>query len=55
MVGRRRHSAAALAFGSTTSVVPPAAESVETFPVRVTDGWVEIGLTGSLASERGAA
>jgi hypothetical protein len=28
---------------------------VETFPVRVNDGWVEIGLTGSLARERGAA
>jgi 3-phenylpropionate/trans-cinnamate dioxygenase ferredoxin component len=36
-------------------VIPPASELVETFPVRVTDGWVEIGLTGSLARERGAA
>ena len=35
------------------AVVPPATEPVETFPVRVTDGWVEIGLTGSLARERG--
>lgn len=32
------------------AVVPPATEPVETFPVRVSaDGWVEIGLTGSLA------
>jgi hypothetical protein len=30
-------------------VVPPATEPVETFVVRVNDGWVEIGLTGSLA------
>ena len=31
-------------------VVPPATETVETFPVRVSaDGWVELGLTGSLA------
>ena len=37
------------------AVVPPATEPVETHPVRVTDGWVEIGLTGSLAPERGAA
>lgn len=33
-------------------VVPPAAEPVETFDVRVTDGWVEIALTGSLAQNR---
>ena len=31
------------------AVVPPATEAVETFPVRVNEGWVEIGLTGSLA------
>jgi 3-phenylpropionate/trans-cinnamate dioxygenase ferredoxin component len=32
------------------AVVLPAVEPVETFPVRVSaDGWVEIGLTGSLA------
>lgn len=32
------------------AVVPPATEPVETFPVRVSaDGWVEIGLAGSLA------
>ena len=31
------------------AVVPPATEPVETFPVRVIEGWVEIGLTGSLA------
>ena len=32
------------------AVVPPATEAVEIFPVRVSaDGWVEIGLTGSLA------
>jgi 3-phenylpropionate/trans-cinnamate dioxygenase ferredoxin subunit len=37
------------------AVIPPATEPVETFPVRVTDGWVEIGMTGSLARERGAA
>ncbi len=30
------------------AVVPPATEPVETFPVRITDGWVEIGLVGSL-------
>jgi hypothetical protein len=29
-------------------VALPATEPVETFPTRVTDGWVEIGLTGSL-------
>jgi len=40
---------------SGAAVVPPATEPVETFPVRVIDGWVEIGLTGSLARERGAA
>jgi len=33
------------------AVVPPATEPVETFPVRVDgDGWVEIGLTGSLSA-----
>jgi 3-phenylpropionate/trans-cinnamate dioxygenase ferredoxin subunit len=33
------------------AVVPPATEAVETFPVRISaDGWVEIGLAGSLAS-----
>ena len=37
------------------AVVPPATEPVETFPVRVRDRWVEIGLTGSLRPERGAA
>ena len=37
------------------AVVPPATEQVETHPVRVTDGWVEIGLTGSLAAARGVA
>lgn len=32
------------------AVVPPATEPVEVFPVRVSpDGWVELGLTGSLA------
>ena len=32
------------------AVVPPATEPVEVFPVRVSaDGWVEIGLAGSLA------
>ena len=31
------------------AVVPPAVAPVETFPTRITDdGWVEIGLTGSL-------
>jgi 3-phenylpropionate/trans-cinnamate dioxygenase ferredoxin subunit len=35
---------------SGEAVVPPATEPVETFPVRVSEsGWVEIGLTGSLA------
>jgi 3-phenylpropionate/trans-cinnamate dioxygenase ferredoxin subunit len=35
---------------SGAAVVPPATEPVETFPVRVSvEGWVEIGLTGSLA------
>jgi 3-phenylpropionate/trans-cinnamate dioxygenase ferredoxin component len=35
---------------SGEAVVLPATEPVETFPVRVSvDGWVEIGLTGSLA------
>jgi 3-phenylpropionate/trans-cinnamate dioxygenase ferredoxin subunit len=38
------------------AVIPPATEPVETFPIRVTDGWVEIGLTGSLdRRQRGAA
>lgn len=33
------------------AVVPPATDPVEVFPVRVSaDGWVEIGLAGSLAS-----
>jgi 3-phenylpropionate/trans-cinnamate dioxygenase ferredoxin subunit len=40
---------------SGAPVVPPATEPVETFPVRINDGWVEIGLTGSLTRERGAA
>jgi 3-phenylpropionate/trans-cinnamate dioxygenase ferredoxin component len=32
------------------AVVPPATDPVEIFPVRVSaDGWVEIGLAGSLA------
>src|SRR5919108_4485336 len=32
------------------AVVPPVTEPVETHPVRLSaDGWVEIGLTGSLA------
>jgi nitrite reductase/ring-hydroxylating ferredoxin subunit len=35
---------------SGEAVVGPATEAVETFPVRVAaDGWVEIGLTGTLA------
>ena len=34
---------------SGAAVVPPVTEAVETFPVRVSeDGWVEIGLTGTL-------
>jgi 3-phenylpropionate/trans-cinnamate dioxygenase ferredoxin subunit len=33
---------------SGAAVVPPATEPVETFPTRVRDGYVEIGLTGSL-------
>jgi 3-phenylpropionate/trans-cinnamate dioxygenase ferredoxin subunit len=38
------------------AVVLPATEPVETFPVRVSaDGWVEIGLVGSLDRSRGAA
>jgi 3-phenylpropionate/trans-cinnamate dioxygenase ferredoxin subunit len=37
------------------AVVPPATEPVETFGVRVIDGWVELALTGSLAPRRGAA
>jgi 3-phenylpropionate/trans-cinnamate dioxygenase ferredoxin subunit len=38
---------------SGAAVVPPATEPVETFPVRVADdGWVEIGLTGSLSDGR---
>ncbi len=40
---------------SGRAVVPPATEPVETFPVRVRADWVEIGMTGSLAPERGAA
>ncbi|CAN5815184.1 hypothetical protein BH20CHL8_BH20CHL8_01700 [soil metagenome] len=40
---------------SGAAVVSPAVDPVETFPVRVSGGWVEIGLTGSLARERGAA
>jgi hypothetical protein len=36
-------------------VVPPATDPVETFAVRVVDGWVEIALSGSLARDRGAA
>jgi 3-phenylpropionate/trans-cinnamate dioxygenase ferredoxin subunit len=31
------------------AVVPPATEPVETFPTRIRDGFVEIGLTGTLA------
>jgi 3-phenylpropionate/trans-cinnamate dioxygenase ferredoxin subunit len=32
------------------AVIPPATEAVETFPTRLSpDGWIEIGLTGSLA------
>ena len=34
------------------AVVPPPTEAVETFPTRVVDGYVEIGLTGSLAPPR---
>jgi nitrite reductase/ring-hydroxylating ferredoxin subunit len=30
------------------AVALPATEPVETFPTRVVDEWVEIGLTGSL-------
>jgi 3-phenylpropionate/trans-cinnamate dioxygenase ferredoxin subunit len=37
------------------AVVPPATEPVETFGVRVIDGWVELALTGSLAPRRGPA
>ena len=40
---------------SGDAVVPPATDPVETFEVRVVDGWVEIALTGSLARDRGAA
>lgn len=40
---------------SGAAVIPPAVDPVETFPVRLSEGWVEIGLTGSLARERGAA
>jgi 3-phenylpropionate/trans-cinnamate dioxygenase ferredoxin subunit len=40
---------------SGAAVVPPATEPVETFPVRLSDGWVEIGLTGSLAPTGSAA
>jgi len=36
---------------SGAAVVLPATEPIETFPVRVSDdGWVEIGLAGSLSS-----
>lgn len=36
---------------SGAAVVAPASEPVETFPVRVSaDGWVEIGLSGSLSA-----
>ena len=32
------------------AVIPPATEPVETFPARVNaEGWIEIGLTGTLA------
>lgn len=32
------------------AVVPPATDPVETYPMRLAgDGWVELGLTGSLA------
>ena len=34
---------------SGAAVVRPAVDPVETFAVRVNDGWVEIGLAGSLA------
>ena len=35
---------------SGEAVVPPAVDPVEIFPVRISpDGWVEIGLSGSLA------
>jgi 3-phenylpropionate/trans-cinnamate dioxygenase ferredoxin subunit len=37
------------------AVVPPATVPVETFAVRVIDGWVELALTGSLAPRLGAA
>ncbi len=38
---------------SGAAVVPPATQPVETFPVRVSaDGWVEIGMTGSLGAVR---
>jgi 3-phenylpropionate/trans-cinnamate dioxygenase ferredoxin component len=40
---------------SGAAVVAPAVDPVETFPVRLTEGWVEIGLTGSLDRQRGAA
>jgi nitrite reductase/ring-hydroxylating ferredoxin subunit len=31
------------------AVIPPATEPVETFPARVgADGWIEIGMTGTL-------
>ena len=39
---------------SGRAVVRPATDPVETFEVRVTDGWIEIALTGSLAHDRGA-
>lgn len=39
-----------------TAVVPPATEPIETFPVRVDDdGWVVLGLTGSLDRSRDVA
>ncbi len=35
---------------SGEAVVPPAVDPVEIFPVRISpDGWIEIGLSGSLA------
>ena len=41
---------------SGAAVVPPATEPIETFPIRLTaDGWVEIGMSGSLDRSRGAA
>ena len=40
---------------SGAAVVAPAVDPVEIFPVRLTEGWVEIGLTGTLDRQRGAA